>query len=100
MSKYKHLFQYIDNTKVNFVGVVWDAHKNLALIKDDILSNGILWPNILSDLDLKNGKSITDILRIEAIPSCILFDKTGKILYRGAELEKVENILSGKSLLK
>ena len=92
MPEYNLLYDSINKSSVDMIGVCWDRSEDSVYIKEAFINNKIVWPNIFSEL-YSTTNTIANKLRIEPIPLYILLDQQGKITYRGGDLEKVKEML-------
>ena len=90
---YNDLFIAIDKKSTNMLGVIVDETKYLESIRNDISAFKVHWPNVLSELEAGTLTGLAKSYRVESIPTYIIFDNQGTIVYRGGEIEQVKALL-------
>lgn len=90
---YNELFDAIDKTSTSMLGIIIDDAKFIDTTRKDINSFNVQWPNILSELRSGSITGIAKTLRVETIPTYVIVNNEGTILYRGDDLAQVKKVL-------
>ena len=82
----KRLYQDVDKTRFEFIGIVADSPDKLGQF---IKKKGIRWPQILSD----TSNQLIDIYGVTGFPTSVLIDPNGMVIARNLRGEELADTL-------
>jgi len=92
LPKLKNMYTRYHNEKFIIYGIAYDD--DLNEVKKYLQVKNVKWPNAF---DKRSKADIIKLYKIQAFPTFILIDPTGKIIYRGigkSSLEQIDKLLS------
>jgi thiol-disulfide isomerase/thioredoxin len=78
--------------QIQFVSIAYDKPGDLSKLQKLIKDNQMNWVQLTDNKNLKNG--VIDQFKVDEFPTCLLIDKSGKVIYRGVSNTGLKDLIA------